>query len=1551
MPTRDHTDGISAPTSPGAALSSYLTAGPTALLTAVGTAEPTSAPTGLLAIVGAWMARHTLHTAGGGLPELPPGADAQVEALLLVAQHLLQPGGTAPLRGARARFAEAGDLRAQGFVSWLLSAHLLETGDLEEAEHAVAHCREHADREGFAPLLALALDAEARLDLLRNLPAAALELHTEALELCQGGGISLLGWIRSGRAAVLRASGRPVDAAEQLSAGVRAFRRAGDLLQASLGACRLTQLWMAAGQPARALASLRALPAGRLPTHYAAQHHRALADVHAALGRFGEARRQYARSLELLPPGSTHAAETRARDLAAAHVLGVAPVGGLPDEHGPALALKVAQRAFLGEGPSPAALGSRALARGDRSMACALSGLEAREAQTAGRPEVAARALDRAERLALESGSALRRHRTARQRASHLVRYQPRESTTARRMLEALVDEAQLAGDVYGEARARGWLARARCSGDLAGARAQASIAANLAAVHGHQPLLREVAPLARILGARDVPDPAPISAELSLDVRTLEAISRLCHADEPGREAAALSEIDVLLGRLPAPNRAHLQALTDLALDATGLRLEVEGHRPGLVFDHGTKEVWHQGLRVITLKRSALLFRLLFAIATRGPDLNREGLFEAVWETPYRPPSSDNTLYVNIRRLRSKLEEGPLAIDAGPDGSYAVAGGPAVWSRGGSDPSPAGADLDVEPSDAPSGPDQARPPPQAPRGSTPVDTLAHPARTERARGTNLAPLATPLVGRESELEALQASLARGARLVTLTGAPGVGKTHLLTQLGSTLLGEYADRGGVWRCDLAGSRSLDELLQAVADTLGVPLAGTDPTQHSAQLGQAIASRGPCLLLLDTFEHLVDLGPASIGRWLRVAREARFVLGSRQRMDVPGEQVLHLDPLEPEPAITLFVQCAQAVRPTFDPVGLIPELRQVVARLDCVPLAIALAAAQMHVLGPRALLERLDQRFQILDSGRPGRDARASTLEGAIAWSWDLLAPWERGALAQCAVFQGGFSLEAAEAVIDLSPYGDAPWTFDVVRALRDKSLLRTFELPALPGELRFDMLASIRDFVEARRGEAPSDTALAQRHAAWFLGQGNVWAAHEVRGPRQREYWARMMAERDNLLRVAANLLPTQPDRSADALFLLRRGFQNTGPLQDYIIHLDGVLEHSSHLSPPQRIRLLLARAGTRAFAGELAPAQEDAEAALAQAAGVDPDGGLRARALLILGRTFFQQGQHLDAAVHHLEGALAIYQRLDAPILRGDVLLLLGNAASYVGDHAEALCRYEAALACYRPQENLRGEAAVLTNRAQIHRWAGRLDAALADQRRALTLARDGEDLGLAAYATTQVGALHLELGHVSEARTFLLRALDVQQRYGRPELEAGTRIHLGRLAHGVGDLQQSIAEFEYVLGPLGTRLRLMADVPPRLGLAAVRQELGELEAARALCSEALERARSTADRRGTARALGALAAVLADLGELDPARAHMAEAEAMAAGAGDSSIQRTLGVQHGHIDLAEGEMDAVLQRIRAVSEPAEETGSPPGAGSQDLRLAVRVLKAARGR
>ncbi|MCB9760990.1 MAG: winged helix-turn-helix domain-containing protein [Alphaproteobacteria bacterium] len=462
---------------------------------------------------------------------------------------------------------------------------------------------------------------------------------------------------------------------------------------------------------------------------------------------------------------------------------------------------------------------------------------------------------------------------------------------------------------------------------------------------------------------------------------------------------------------------------------------------------------------------------RLLRYLATRGERaVGHDELLREVWG--YQGKVTTKAVYETVRRLRRKIERDPRKprhLLTAFSSAYRLVG--------------------VGHERAPSGG----------RGNLPTQHSA-------------------LVGRGAELHRLGVALGPG-RLVTLTGPAGIGKTRLAVALGARHLADGAVQAA-WFFDLSEVTDEVGVLRAVASTLGARL---EPDHAWDQLLDALHHQGDALFVLDNLEQVI--GPSR--RFLEACRSrataARWVITSRERLELDGEQVLELGPLATDDGVRLFCDRAQAAGA---PVAEGPLIAEIVDRLDGVPLAIELAARRTGLLTPEELLSRLESQLKTLGRrARPG-GAHTQSLRAAIQGSWVLLTHTEQLALAQCAVFVGGFSALAAEAVVRLPP--DAPPTTEVIQSLRDKSLIQ--RVGTHRGLHRLRLLTCIHEFAaEQLQQEAAPWPALRReaelRHGAFFAQLGSP----ERVGAFVRQGSARLAAaqtlEVDNLLRAAERAL------------------------------------------------------------------------------------------------------------------------------------------------------------------------------------------------------------------------------------------------------------------------------------------------------------------------------------------------------------------------------------------------------------------------------------------
>ena len=361
---------------------------------------------------------------------------------------------------------------------------------------------------------------------------------------------------------------------------------------------------------------------------------------------------------------------------------------------------------------------------------------------------------------------------------------------------------------------------------------------------------------------------------------------------------------------------------------------------------------------------------------------------------------------------------------------------------------------------------------------------------------TNLPIPATPFLGRKRELDEVIGLLRReDVRLLTLTGPGGTGKTRLALQAAAEVADDVPD--GVWWVSLAALRDPALALDAVAKALDVRERPGFTVEET--LVDALAAKR-ALLLIDNAEHLLPHVANHIAR-LRGSGGPKLLVTSRERLQLQGEHAWMVPSLDDHDGTALFTARARALRPAFTET---PAITQLCARLDNLPLALELAAARIPIFSPDQLLERLGKGVDL----KGGRDAdpRQQTLDATIRWSYDLLAPEERRLFARLAVFVGGCTYEATEAVCAAD--------VDTLQSLIDKSLVRSRE--ATGGD-RYWMLETIREFAAAELEASGEADALRQRHAEFFTALAECADPHLRHGPDQQQWGERMAADYDNV--------------------------------------------------------------------------------------------------------------------------------------------------------------------------------------------------------------------------------------------------------------------------------------------------------------------------------------------------------------------------------------------------------------------------------------------------
>lgn len=809
-------------------------------------------------------------------------------------------------------------------------------------------------------------------------------------------------------------------------------------------------------------------------------------------------------------------------------------------------------------------------------------------------------------------------------------------------------------------------------------------------------------------------------------------------------------------------------------------------------------------------------------------------------------------------------------------------------------------------------------------------------------------------VGRKQALDRLHELVEQGARLVTVLGPEGIGKSRVAYRYAALHEPRYArNGGGALLCDLADATTDEEALRRLAAALDTELSGAPGIDPVETLAGVLDERSPVLVVLDHVDRVASaLGPM-LERWLKEAPEAVFLATARSGLGlerevrvklgplrVPAKNARHLEEVSGLEAVSLFVERARdAVRGWTLKREDAPAVAEIVRRVGGVPLAIELAAARLAAFSPAELLERLPSRVELLKTEERARPTpqsprastrgastqsthaqnRRSTLSSTIEWSWRLLKPWEQAALAQSSVFRGGFTAEAAEAVLDLGDFPDAPGVTQALKALKDKSLLRRGPSHLALARSRLTHYAPIRDFAEdqlARSGQLPR---MRNRHAAYYLEAGRALAEEvDTHGGVLRR--RQLEQEAENLMAVVRTSLAADPltvldvERALRGLLALEPVLATRGPFQVHLMLLDMALEPAEVLAvdPLLHARALESRGRVRRVRGMAAQSLEDLEGAIALAR--EAKSRLwEARLLGNIGTHHLQLGDFERAEACYAE-ALPLMREEGARLLEGRCSSFIGRLYQRRGETGRAREQFELALAIHREVGDRRYEGITLGELAVLLLRAGK--------------ERDGMSLlerGL--HIHREVGNRRFEGVLLSE----LARARFEQQRY--PECvqlcEEAVRIHrevLDRRAEGHARER---------LGDAQLHLRRLDDARTQFDLAAnLLQNTGEVAAA--------------------ALALGKCACVEATRGSGALARESLRDAEELAARLPDedTDTRHALRLYRAHVlgDERGADDDGEPQLQPFDDDDDEESTMPDGriAGSRVQARRVEVVRAA---
>jgi predicted ATPase/DNA-binding SARP family transcriptional activator len=677
----------------------------------------------------------------------------------------------------------------------------------------------------------------------------------------------------------------------------------------------------------------------------------------------------------------------------------------------------------------------------------------------------------------------------------------------------------------------------------------------------------------------------------------------------------------------------------------------------------------------------------------------------------------------------------------------------------------------------------------------------------------------TRFYGREAEKAAL---LQRDptARIVTLTGPGGSGKTRLACEVAQ----EFHGRARF--VDLSGVTDPEDVPGTIAQALGV--AG-------ARLEDVAATLGASLLILDNVEQLVaDDSPGLVGETicalLQFAPELSCLVTSRTRVGVAGEREIRLGPLASKPSVEMMLDRLRLANPSFELDATNASLVDSLARrLEGIPLSIELAAAWADVLSLAEIDDRLSLNPGRLEARRRATPERHRSLQAAIAWSFDLLSPDLRAFLTTLAAFRGGWSLAAANEVS-----GDSG-ALRRLADLKDRSLVEASETAL---GVRFRLLESVREFVwESLPPDLASD--LRNRHASFFEKLANEARSH-LRGPNQAEWLPRLAADEDNLRASLDWLLRTSPDRAGALMRDLARYWEAAGRDGEALRWL-ARLPLRDVEDPALRVALSVAQA--RFFVGggaeheRAAPLVEEALAISRKIGRED----LEADATYIQAHLSFQRSHH-DHAIELFERVLVLAERVGNRSRMGDCLINLGDLEIRRGQLDQAERRLKRGLELSQEAGDLRNVAMLYDHLAWVAWSRARYDEASRLVRKTLETAREIGDRHTENSALMDGGRLALVLGDARGARLLFEEAHTLGREFQIPFQNRHAEWCLADLTRREGDLIGAETAFEKLLSktPKGDQWELMC----QFGLVRVAFDRRDAPAMAALLAPIVRRA-----------------------------------------------------------------------------------------------------------
>lgn len=670
------------------------------------------------------------------------------------------------------------------------------------------------------------------------------------------------------------------------------------------------------------------------------------------------------------------------------------------------------------------------------------------------------------------------------------------------------------------------------------------------------------------------------------------------------------------------------------------------------------------------------------------------------------------------------------------------------------------------------------------------------PLNTLDARPNNLPFQLSRFVGREKEKEDIK-ELLKTHPLLTLAGAGGTGKTRLALQAAAEIIDEFED--GIWFVELATVSEPEYVIPEIMSVLGLT---PDGKNAPADILKNYLREKEILIILDNCEHLINETAGISQQLLSSCPKLKILASSREALKIGGERTYHLpsmslpdvrrsydsESLSQFESVQLFIDRTLSVNPKFEITNEnIPAVAQLCNDLDGIPLAIELAAARMNVLSVEKILERLSDRFKLLTGGKRTSLPRQQTLKALIDWSYGLLSEDEKLLFGRLSVFQGGWKLEAAEAVCSAEPVDEFE-ILDLMSNLIDKSLIKSSDSET---DMRYSMLETIRQYSKSVLAGSKEEKDIKRRHLEYFSGLV-IDSEEKLNGSGQRECLKMIDADYENIREALKWAIEEDPVEGIKMSISLGKYWELRGYFSEGYAYLKKGLSGIEEAEPPVKARALY----LAGFLLTYLASHHEAEKYLLEALNIfrslnDKKGEVPC--LVMLGNVKLVDG-NLEAMEELSRDGLKTARQLGDKLLIALCLRYLAAGRMYQGNYEESAEMAEECLAIYREFGDGIHIAKIINNIGAIEYLAANYDKAIETWKECLELRRELGDRHGIAMSLTNLGSAYSMTKDYDTAEKYLHQSIELFKELGDRRIYVNPLNTLGLIANDRGEYLRAL-------------------------------------------------------------------------------------------------------------------------------------------------------------